>query len=449
MIRMLLQKLHRQKGSTMVELVMAIAVGAIIMAAFTTLILNSTRTSQSNNNEVIAIRNLDTAGTWLIRDFQPAQLLPAGVTIGRGNGNITIAQSIVSTNDRSVKYTIGTNGDLYRTADNKTARIAQHIYTMEYTAATGTTASSVILTATVGTATVTKTYETASRITDYNTVLTIVTQATLPGGDVGIPYDTNLSAFGGIKPYSWTIVSGAKPAWATFTSTSSTALINGSNPTLGTSTFTVQVTDSVGATATRTFSLKIVPQPHDITPTTLTAGKKSMAYGPVTFSVSDGTDPKLWEMETGSLPNGLELSLKGILSGTPASNAVSGPFTVTATDGAGASCTSGTLWLTITDADLGVVTTDATNISKSGSTYNATLNGYVTGMGGAGSVIVSFDYGLTTAYGSTTTVTTLGSPSTFSAAITSLAKNTTYHFRAKVVGSTTVYGADLTFTTGS
>ena len=154
-------------------------------------------------------------------------------------------------------------------------------------------------------------------------------------------------------------------------------------------------------------------------------------------------------METGSLPNGLELSLKGILSGTPASNAVSEPFTVTVTDGVGASCTSGSLWITITDAELGVVTTDATNISKSGATYNATLNGYVTGMGGVASVSVSFDYGLTTAYGSTTTGTTLSSPGTFSATITGLAKNTTYHFRAKAVGSTTVYGADFTFTTGS
>jgi hypothetical protein len=175
-----------------------------------------------------------------------------------------------------------------------------------------------------------------------------------------------------------------------------------------------------------------------------------MYYGPVTFSVADGTDPKLWAVETG--PDWLDMSLTGLLLCTPPSDAVSGPFTVTVTDGVGASVTSGWLWITITNAELGVVTTEATNITKSGATYNATLNGYVTGMGDDdANVIVSFDYGLTTAYGSTTTGTTLSSPSTFSATITGLAKNTTYHFKAKVVGSitgTTADGADFFFTTG-
>jgi hypothetical protein len=38
---------------------------------------------------------------------------------------------------------------------------------------------------------------------------------------------------------------------------------------------------------------------------------------------------------------------------------------------------------------------------------------------------------------------------TSSVAITSLASNTTYHFRLKAIGSSTVYGSDATFTTAT
>jgi len=63
---------------------------------------------------------------------------------------------------------------------------------------------------------------------------------------------------------------------------------------------------------------------------------------------------------------------------------------------------------------------------------------------------VSFDWGTTTDYGNTTTVQTMTGIGAFSYALDGLlTPGTTYHFRAKAVGDGTVYGDDLTFTTGS
>jgi len=78
---------------------------------------------------------------------------------------------------------------------------------------------------------------------------------------------------------------------------------------------------------------------------------------------------------------------------------------------------------------------------------NATLNGTVNPNNGI-AVAVSFDYGTTTAYGSSVTATpgsvTGGSDTAVSAALSGLAPNTTYHFRVKAAGFP---GSDQTFTT--
>jgi len=93
-----------------------------------------------------------------------------------------------------------------------------------------------------------------------------------------------------------------------------------------------------------------------------------------------------------------------------------------------------------------VTTTAATNIAAT----TATLNGSVNANGN--STTTSFEYGLTTAYGSTATATpspvTGSSANAISANITGLTANTLYHFRAKGVnGGGTTNGNDMTFTT--
>jgi PKD repeat protein len=93
-----------------------------------------------------------------------------------------------------------------------------------------------------------------------------------------------------------------------------------------------------------------------------------------------------------------------------------------------------------------VITNHATNITQTG----ATLNGHVNANGDSTSV--SFQYGITTSYGSTISAgfVTGSSMTPVSAPITGLSPGTTYHFRAK--GSNlygTVYGNDSVFTTSA
>ena len=93
-----------------------------------------------------------------------------------------------------------------------------------------------------------------------------------------------------------------------------------------------------------------------------------------------------------------------------------------------------------------VTTTAATGVTSTGATLNGTVNA------GGASTTVSFEYGLTVAYG--TTVPGIPSPVTgniptpVSATITGLTINTTYHYRVKGVNSVgTTNGTDMTFTT--
>ena len=91
------------------------------------------------------------------------------------------------------------------------------------------------------------------------------------------------------------------------------------------------------------------------------------------------------------------------------------------------------------------VTTDAaTDITAT----SATLNGKISDDSSAS---VSFEWGITTGYGHTTAVQTVGKKGKgdFSAIITNLSPNTVYHFRAKVVNDGTSYGSDRLFTTSS
>jgi hypothetical protein len=96
--------------------------------------------------------------------------------------------------------------------------------------------------------------------------------------------------------------------------------------------------------------------------------------------------------------------------------------------------------------------TATTNAASSITTTGATLNGTVNANNA--STTVTFQYGLTTTYGTTATATpspVTGTASTaVSAAITGLTPNTLYHFRVVAVNATgTTNGLDATFTTSA
>lgn len=93
------------------------------------------------------------------------------------------------------------------------------------------------------------------------TALSITTSSPLPGATRNHSYSTTLHATGGTPGYTWSLVSGSLPAGL---SLSSGGVISGTPTTNGTKTFTVQVRDSVGNTATKQFSLTVSGTPSDL-----------------------------------------------------------------------------------------------------------------------------------------------------------------------------------------
>ena len=93
-----------------------------------------------------------------------------------------------------------------------------------------------------------------------------------------------------------------------------------------------------------------------------------------------------------------------------------------------------------------VATSDATGVTAT----SATLNGGLTQLGeGVTSVEVSFEWATDSGepYDNETTPETLTAVGAFSFSLTGLTPSTTYYFRAKGVGNSTVYGEEMKFTT--
>lgn len=91
-----------------------------------------------------------------------------------------------------------------------------------------------------------------------------------------------------------------------------------------------------------------------------------------------------------------------------------------------------------------ITTETATGVGETG----ATLQGTLTSLGDYSPVYVSFQYGLTTSYGSTTIEETKTATGSFNTGISGLTTDTVYHYQARVRYNTSyAYGSDATFTT--
>jgi hypothetical protein len=164
-----------------------------------------------------------------------------------------------------------------------------------------------------------------------------ITTTTLPAGSQNVAYSANLAASGGTQPYAWSLASGTLPNGLGLNS--STGVISGTPTALGTSSFTVQVTDANSQIATQALSITIGSGPS-ITTTTLPAGEQNVAYS-ATLAASGGTQPYAWTITLGTLPSGLTLnSSTGVISGTPTGSGTSS-FTVKVTDANSQTATQG------------------------------------------------------------------------------------------------------------
>jgi hypothetical protein len=156
-----------------------------------------------------------------------------------------------------------------------------------------------------------------------------LTPPTLPVATVGDAYSQKLTATGGSGTgYTFALASGSSlPTGFTL---SSAGLLSGNPTASGKFTFTILITDSSGATGTKTYTLTIDPA-LVISPASLPPATIGQAYSQQ-FTASGGSGLSYVFKATG-LPIWLKLSSTGLLSGTPPSNAPSSvTFTITVTD---------------------------------------------------------------------------------------------------------------------
>lgn len=160
-----------------------------------------------------------------------------------------------------------------------------------------------------------------------------ITTTSLVAGNQNSRYFATLGASGGVTPLTWSIISGSLPVGLTLgTSTTDTNTIQGTPAAQGTSSFTVQVTDTDGNTATKALTLSIDPPlALAITTTSLPGGTVGTGYSQ-TLGAQNGTAPYTWSLLSGSnLPAGLTLSSAGTISGVPTTPGTFS-FTVQVTD---------------------------------------------------------------------------------------------------------------------
>jgi len=163
-----------------------------------------------------------------------------------------------------------------------------------------------------------------------------ITTTTIPNSLPNVPYLTasgapvTLTAAGGSVPYRWSVLAGSLPPGLTLHV--ATGVIDGTPTTQGAYQFTAQVTDFLGGTATKVFTITIgTTQPLTIT-TLLPGASLGVPYSQ-TLAATGGTQPvTAWSLIAGNLPPGLALNQStGAITGTPTTLG-SSLFTIQAVD---------------------------------------------------------------------------------------------------------------------
>jgi uncharacterized repeat protein (TIGR03803 family) len=196
-----------------------------------------------------------------------------------------------------------------------------------------------------------------------------VTTTSLASGVTGSMYSATLTATGGTTPYTWSVSAGSLPAGL---SLSPAGVISGVPAAMGTTSFTVEVTDSESTPVSATATLSIfVLNPVTLTPASVPGGIVNSAYS-ATFVGAGGTPPYTFRVYSGTLPAGLSLGMAGgILSGKPTATGTSN-FSIQVADAESTAMTAVLPYSITVGPALAIATTSVTG-GVVGSSYSATV----------------------------------------------------------------------------
>lgn len=198
--------------------------------------------------------------------------------------------------------------------------------------------------------------------------LTILSVSPLAGGSVGILYDHAIAVSGGGGIFTWVVESGALPPGLSLNVGGG---IRGTPTTVGVFSFTVTVSDTLGAKASAAFTLQITAQPLSVTtPGSLPTASLGVPYS-VTLTAAGGAPPYKWSPGS-TMPAGLTLSSSGVLAGTPTESCANCPFGVSVTDVAN-NIAYGSFTILINPPALSITTSSPLPAGKVGVAYTYLL----------------------------------------------------------------------------
>jgi uncharacterized repeat protein (TIGR03803 family) len=176
-----------------------------------------------------------------------------------------------------------------------------------------------------------------------DSVPAITTASPLPRGAVGVDYSQTLAATGGSGIYSWSISSGSFPAGLSLDS--ATGQIGGAPTIAGNSRFTIKVTDSLQATATKVFGLTVNPPPQ-ITTLSPNWGRVGQTLGVIITGAHTNFVPGSTQASFGA-----GISVGGAADGQPGPVTVNSPTKATAQVVVSATAALGSLTVTVTTGE--------------------------------------------------------------------------------------------------
>jgi hypothetical protein len=164
----------------------------------------------------------------------------------------------------------------------------------------------------------------------------------LPAADAGSPFSYTCIPLGGDESYSWSISSDTSGCLSI---DNVTGVLSGTPSTKGSYKVNIVLTDGLGYWVSKTFTWK-VNKALAITTASLPSADIGVKYKKTTLKATGGKTPYTWSIIDGALPDGLTMTTKGVISGTPAAG-TSDNYTITFQVSDGIAAATTTLTLTI------------------------------------------------------------------------------------------------------